>query len=544
MGTYFIDGEYENVNFLGYTVTMPNAERIQYYRDKMNAIIKEYNFLENCIQGQADKVKAEGSGAWATIQSEFWLGFEDDLNGCIVAVLSDNIAMDAVDIAPDISLADEFGKNTKAYKELINLRRNLVREARNIQDTYENNYQRGQNVAFSRAASNIKGMGFGIITNSAVDLLAYNAISNATLKSQARKADRQYENDLKQLHKSTFGSYKNQLLSLMFEQYIPAARRCIAMWANEVTEKLIAYEVGYNDNAVFAEISKFSPEQSQVIVDKIDLKSSYDNIRKELLEAFKKCPYNESIYLKAAQVGLLDRDTFEYGAGNYRFEKSIKDATKKYCSENLDDIDLVKKQISFMVVKYVNTEQEILEEIYTPFVSSLIQKYNVLKSWTDRGRSIKPFIVNELKIQDIATFVEIGDASLQDLLESYISKLVSKKRWNILVDNNLIDWKKISLNDTCEYDSMNAYYIDMLLPKILEYRAIMSTANINYIKTDNEYKNKCNELQLSIEELEKEISQLGVFSFKKKKVLREELEKQKLNYYEYTKNNKPVLNWT
>lgn len=471
------------------------------------------------------------------------MGFECEGNGDIVEVLSNIIDMDAGDIAPDYSLADEFGKNTKAYKELVKLRRTLVREARDIEDSYENNYQKGQNAAFSRAASNIKGMGFGIITNSAVDLLAYNAISNATLRSQARRADKQYENDLKQLHKSTFGPYENQLLSLMFEQYIPAARRCIAMWANEVTEKLISYEVRYNDNAVFSEISKFSPEQSQTIVDKIDLKSSDDNIRKELLEAFKKCPYNESVYLKAAQAGLLDRDTFEYGAGNYRFEKTIKDATKKYCSENLDDLDLVKKQISFMVVKYVNTEEEILEEIYNPFVSSIIKKYNVLKSWTDTGKNIKPFIVNELRIQDIANFVEMGDASLRDLLESYISNLVSKKRWDILVTNNLIDWKKISLNDTCEYVSMNAYYIDMLLAKIMEYRAIMSETNMNFVKADNEYKTKCSELQSSIEELEKEISQLGVFSFKKKKVLKEELEKQKFNYDEYTKNNKPGLNW-
>lgn len=62
MGKYFIDSEYEEVNFLGYAVTMPSAERINYYRDKMNAIIKEYNFLDDCLQEQADKCKAEGSG--------------------------------------------------------------------------------------------------------------------------------------------------------------------------------------------------------------------------------------------------------------------------------------------------------------------------------------------------------------------------------------------------------------------------------------------------------------------------------------------------
>lgn len=542
MATYFIDGEYEEVNFLGYTVTMPSAERIQYYRDKMNAIIKEYNDLEECLQEQADKVKSKGSSAWATIQTHFWMGFECEENGCIVDVFSDWIDMDSINFAPTESLADEFGKNTKAYKELIRLKRALIREARYIQDTYESNYQRGQNVAYNRAASNIKGMGFGIITNSAVDLLAYKAISNATLKSQARKADKQYTNDLKSLHQLTFGPYQNQLLSLMFEEYIPAVRNCIVMWANEVTEKIIAYEVKYNNNAVFYEISKFSPEQSQSIVDKIDLKSSDDNIRKELLEAFKKCPYNESIYLKAAQAGLLDRDTFEYGA-SYGYEKSIISAAKKYCSNNLDDIDFVKKQISFMVINLVNTEEEILREIYKPFVSGIIKKYDSLKDLIDANRSIKPFILDDLDIYDIVDFINMKDSSIKALLESYFSKIVTQKCWENLIENNLIEWEKISLNNTYEYNELNSYYINMLFPKITEYKKIMAEANMKYIEAEKEYTSKCNDMQATIEQLEKNLSQLGIFSFKKKKNLREELDKQKANYYEYYSHKKPRLNW-
>ena len=196
-----------------------------------------------------------------------------------------------------------------------------------------------------------------------------------------------------------------------------------------------------------------------------------------------------------------------------------------------------------MIVKYVNTEQEILKEIYTPYVSSLIKKYSILKKWIDIEKNIKPFIVNVLRIQDISTFVEMTDTSLRDLLESHISKLVSKKRWDILIYNNLIDWKKISINDTCEYDSINAYYIDMLLSKIIKYKATMSEANMNYIKADNKYKMKCSKLQSSIDKLEKEISQLGVFSFKKKKNLKQELEMKKFEYYEYANHNKPSLNW-
>ena len=544
MATIFIfDEEYEEVKFLGYTVTMPHAERIRYYIDKMKAVIKGYNVLEKSLQEQAEKCKAEGSGAWAWIQSHFWMGFECEENGGIVEVLLNIIDMNAGDIAPDYSFSDEFGKNTNAYKELVRLRRTLVREARDIENVYEGNYQSGKRAAFTKAGSNIRGMGFGIITNSALDLLAYNARSNATLRRQARKADKQYENDLKSLHKSTFGPYENQLLSLMFDQYIPAARNCIAMWANEVTEKLIAYEVRYNNNAVFSEISKFNPEQSQSIVDKVDIRATDDIIRKELLEAFKKCPYNESIYLKAAQAGLLDRDTFEYGAANYGYEKTIINTTKKYCSNNLADIDFVKKRISFMIIKYVNTEEKILEEIYQPIVSSIIRRYDVVKDLINTEKSIKPFIVNDLKICDIIDFINMDDSSLEVLIESYISKIITQKCWETLIRNNLIEWKKISQNNTYKYNEMNSYYIHNLLSKITEYKKVMSEAYKKYMNSEKEYKEKCNNMQSTIEQLEKDISQLGLFGFKKKKVLREELERQKSMLYDFSSHNKPSLNW-
>lgn len=537
---FIYDEEYEKVKFLGNTVIMPHAERIEYYRDKMNAIIKEYDLLEECLQEQADKCKKEGSGAWAWIQSNFWMGFECEENGSIVGVLSDILDMDAWKIAPEHLVVDEFGKNTKAYKELVRLRRILVREARDIENAYESSYQRGQNAAFSKAATNIKGMGFGIMTNSKLDLLAYNAISNATLRSQARKADKQYENDLKSLHKSTFGPYKNQLLSLMFEQYIPAARNCIAMWANEVTEKLIAYEVKYNNNAVFSEISKFNTEQSQKIVDKVNIGDPEDFIRKELLKAFQKCPYNESIYLKAAQAGVLDRETFEYGAGNYGYEKDIVKSTKKFCCNNLDDIELVKKQISFMI--YVKTEEELLKEIYHPFVSDVIRKYNMVKEWVDAS-NMRLFINEELEIYDISKFIDMEDVSIQILLKTYFSSIISKKMWNMLIDNNLIEWRKISQNNTYEYEEMNSYYINTLFDKIVEYQNIMSGVNLRYVESLDEYQNKCNDMEILINKIEKDIEQIGIFGFKKKKLLREELSRKKAELYEFSRHSKPTIAW-
>ena len=60
------------------------------------------------------------------------------------------------------------------------------------------------------------GMRYGIITNSAVDLLAYNAISNLTLRSQAKKADEQYSKMVSSMAKRNIGIYRSNLESLMY----------------------------------------------------------------------------------------------------------------------------------------------------------------------------------------------------------------------------------------------------------------------------------------------------------------------------------------
>jgi hypothetical protein len=149
----------------------------------------------------------------------------------------------------------------------------------------------------------------------------------------------------------------------------------------------------------------------------------------------------------------------------------------------------------------------------------------------------------ELNIPEVITFVNMDDSAIREKLDTCVSNIVTQKCWNTLVDNNLIEWRKVSLNSTSDYMSMKTYYIDLLLKKIMEYHSVMSDAKEQYMKADKEYTEKCNLLNSGIVKLEGDISQLGVFSFKKKKALTEELEAQKSAYYNFSNRNKPDLHW-
>lgn len=246
--------------------------------------------------------------------------------------------------------------------------------------------------------------------------------------------------------------------------------------------------------------------------------------------------------MKAAQAGLLDKETYFTVALPYCLGVSskIKKIIIKECKNNLDDIELIKKQISFMIVTK-EAERKMLKEIYD--VSDTIQNYNYIQERVDTTQSIQPFLQNKLAICGIEKFIAMDDSSIRLLLESYIVKIISKNRWNILVENNLIDWRKISRNNTYEYDEMNSYYINALLNKIVEYQNVMIEAYLRYMESLNKYQLTCKDMENLIEQLEKDIAQIGVFGFKKKKLLKEELGRKKAELYEFSTHNKPTLSW-
>lgn len=167
-----------------------------------------------------------------------------------------------------------------------------------------------------------------------------------------------------------------------------------------------------------------------------------------------------------------------------------------------------------------------------------------LRAWINTEENIKSFIIDKLAVSDVNLFVQMEDDKLRNLVEKYVfSKLISKKTWDVLVENDLIDWKEITLNGTCDYMSVNKFYVEKLLFRIAEYQAVMLEIKKNYIEEERKYKEKCNEWQVSINQLGEEISQLGIFSFRKKKLLKEELEKKKYGLSVYTKDHRPSLKW-
>ncbi len=519
----FLEQGYEKVEIFGSNVDVPGAIFIRQYFNIVGEIKEKYDELNLRIQKQINECRAEADGGWAKIQTNFWMDSEND--GAFIIDLLELINYASYDVCPDGDIAEYYGNKSNAYCELEKLRKILVNEAREISNAYDRNYQVGSKLAFDKAASQIKGMRYGIITNSVIDLLAYEAVANLSIKSQANKANQQYEKELKQLAKSVSDIYKQNLLSLMYEQYVPATKQIIKNWADEVLRRRIEYEIKYG-NKIYGEIGNYDVEKSQKICDEIRSSDKSDVKESKLKDAFMTCPFNESVYLKIAQFGLMSKNIYAYARilGGKQLSDKIKQATFDIDENELSNITDIKKRIAFMADEF-DSEDNILTEVYRPYIQKIQNKLSYLNNVAEGNIAIKNYVINDLDIKDIEKFVSMTEEDIKEKVSKSIEDNITRKMWDTVVYNKLLPANDVFKDYMGDYAFLCESYRQRLFEVVGCYWHRIKDTKQKIQKKKMEYSEKVNQLSIEIEKKNLELSSLGIFKFKEKKEIKVQIEK-------------------
>lgn len=530
----------EELDLWGRAVAVPKADLVNEYLEKMGELQSSYEILDTIIKNQVSQSKKEGY-IWIQIQFYFDIYDYDD-NGQFINHLLSVMEENSYDLCPDGDTREKYCEWTKAYRVLTDLKMILVRTAQQLEEAHENAMESGCAEAYRQAASQITGMRYGIITNSAIDLLAYNAMSNLTLRSQAKKADEQYSKMVSSMAKRNLGIYQSNIESLMYEQYVPVARNAIKLWANEVTENICRHmsECG---NKVFDNI--YSIDDSMNIINQIKYEDTIGIKQEKLINAIKKCPYNDEIYFKMIDIGLMTSDIYDYACRYSFLRTNLKECIKTKlidkCRKQLIDIDAVKTSIGFVKGEY--SKYSLLKTIYEEQINRLNDGYGVLRECS-REKNIIGFLKNKLHIMKEKDFISISEEMLSQKLNEYINQIVDKDMWYLLIDNNMVNTHQIIGITSLDYDIVNEYFSKKIKIVLLEYQKKMQDENNQVQQKKIEINNELGESQKKIDEMEKQISSLRFFDRKQKKILNEmiedELETQKeLN----SKLSKTILKW-
>lgn len=512
-----VDVGMEKLNLWGREIAVPEADLVNEYLETMKDIQDCYQLLDGIIKKQVTESKKEG---YNFIQVKFYFDiYSYTDNGQYINHLLSVIEEDSYDVCPTGDTREKYCEWTQAYKGLTELKRILVREAQQLNDAHESAMESGCAEAYRQAASQITGMRYGIITNSAVDLLAYNAISNLTLRSQAKKADEQYSKMVSSMAKRNIGIYRSNLESLMYEQYVPAARNAIKLWANEVTEKVCEYKANHG-NSVFGDA--YNIDESIAIINTIQSRDSEESKKDKLVEAIKKCPYNDEIYYKILDMGLMTSEIYDY-AKRYSFlrtdlEKNIEQKIIKKCITRLADIDFIKTHLGF--INDYAKRQRFLNEIYALPIGKVKEKYGALKEYSS-GKNILGFLKCNLGISKEENFVSMSKEQVSQKLKEYINLIIDRKMWYILIEQDFVNINQITGVNSTDYDYVNDYFFDKINGILIEYLRAMKDKNQDIQQKREIINSKLAESQRKLEEINEKIASLRFFDRKLKKELSE-----------------------
>ena len=199
-------------------------------------------------------------------------------------------------------LANDLTKG-RGYANLVTIAADYYAHGASVQHKLDLNTSHQKANAQRIAASKVTGLGFGIISNSLAAHLVYNAQNEAAIKKQTAEA-KEYLST-REVEISMRASEQWHIAQMQYFQSNlgPRMREAIPGAFADMLTRCVAF-LGKRNCINIKLVESFDFERSQAILDKAYSVSS--SAHKIIEDAFRWCPYNINVYIKAKQCGLFN----------------------------------------------------------------------------------------------------------------------------------------------------------------------------------------------------------------------------------------------
>lgn len=421
--------------------------------------------------------------------------------------------------------AKDLNDNESHKNMIVNLYTKIATKATEEGQVFLQMKQMGIANAYDYASSQVTGTGFGIITNSFSSLMIYSAIEAQSILSQAKKADNEYSNAVKNITRKASDGFENMCKDLLINEFYPVIYAIYAEFANNVISSFYAY-LTVNNKFDFESIKTYDMNKADEML--VNLKSAPDK-KAFLKKAFLKCPFNPTLYKKCFELGYMDADTLRtavyFDLGN-EFETEI----KNLCKQNLDDFTHFKKSLELYAICLNTNERTALSHLFSSKIDKIQIEYQHITSAISNYDWTKDWIKGHIT-KSVESLCSYDNNSLQEKISKILMDILPESIFNTFKAYDSIDVFKIpyynknmslsEINQVLSSKLVNA--ISESIPKIKEKREVILS---EYKELKQEYNCKLSEYNKIKEELiaqrnsiSSEIEKLSIFSFKKKKEL-------------------------
>lgn len=321
----------------------------------------------------------------------------------------DEIAKDIIRSAAEVGIYDltkfELVDNNPGYKQLKKVCMDTFESIKEVAINSISEWRDGYTAAYNEAASKITGSGVSIWTSSLGSALLYSAMEGNVLRRQAKQADEELSQAVKELNAKNQSEQASNELRIKATVYYPGCKYSIEVL---ISNMLTCYlnRLGAINVIDCSEISHYDINASNEIMKNLSVIPQKAEV---LGKAFEKCPYNLEVYTTALELSLFDDasiDTVKY----LKIENDI----RAYLKDNIPVVMTTKNVREFVKNKYYIHLYALLtgvsEELYIKSKTSsvykqVVDKYHSLSDMLEDQRLSEPFFSTIKEEDDITNFV-------------------------------------------------------------------------------------------------------------------------------------------
>ena len=407
------------------------------------------------------------------------------------------------------TVSDFLDKNP-AYAKYQELAVNTAKSYMQIVMDTAMSFMNATMAARDSATSTITGTGTGIITNSMASLLIYDAIEAKTINNQIASAEAYYKEKLSRISDRSDRKQAEEEQNYKFHKWLPAAQDLIYEFVSYNLNQYL--QIMCTNGKLRAESVKLiDAARSNELLGNCELTQ---NKKAVLAQAFQANPFNFEVYKLAFNYGLLTKSEYQalslFGFQD-SFEKFIGAERASICdaASNFS----ISARISYLTKLYsIRSEvsgdlQSYLFSELSPFANKKLNEYrSSFQNEQTKNRWIHKNIADTL-----SSLAELSDSELQAKIDNALNDEEKKYSIDILLDEQLLLVTDVfAIRKTISDDCMNS---------CKHFRDLYS----QYLVLSNEYKEKCSPIQDSIASCRIAIQNCGLFEFRKRRELQEEL---------------------
>ena len=337
----------------------------------------------------------------------------------------------------DIS-AIELLERTNGFDELDKLANEVLgrhlEEAKRILSNQLDEVQR----AYSSAESSITGSGVSVYTSSALTLMASGVFETGVLRSQAKKADREFNEACSAIEAQATSATARNDAHAIFGEFLPALSELMLDLCNQLLSAFLT-ELATRDLFDFDSIKGYNLLKAEKMLGNIKLVPDPEVL---LNQAFVTCPYCGEIYKWVFSLGMMDEETFST-AETLGLSEELIGELENYCRQNVDKPEVFDRYLSILLEHGDTSRSDAILEMFKDDIEKAEAGYRGLhglfsEDGHSRDVSIEKMLVKNDELKQASKLIVMDAVEVGRAIEADINSIIGIPIGERLVREGLV----------------------------------------------------------------------------------------------------------